>query len=118
MVCSNLSHTPCSLHSWRIGLASLRYIKQIAPTLALPEYAYVPPPLSMMLFVTNPFQYNDVVVGPGSPHFDEAYFEISYLRTYTSDGIVPSSTSEAHSADQLLLWKSCLLLVFVVMFLQ
>lgn len=37
-------------------------------------------------------QYLDNVAGPGS-NFDEAYFEISYLRTYTTGGSAPSSTS-------------------------
>lgn len=29
-------------------------------------------------------QYQDNVVGPGSPKYDNAYFEISYVRTYTT----------------------------------
>lgn len=36
-----------------------------------------------------------MVVGPGSPKFDEAYFEVSYVRTYTTGVVVPSSTSAA-----------------------
>ncbi|KAH7882814.1 glycoside hydrolase family 16 protein, partial [Phlebopus sp. FC_14] len=28
--------------------------------------------------------YNDCVVGPGSPRYDNAYFDISYIRTYTT----------------------------------
>ncbi|KAI0945372.1 hypothetical protein AcW1_001610 [Taiwanofungus camphoratus] len=39
--------------------------------------------------------YQDMVVGPGSPKFDEAYFEVSYVRTYTTGVVVPSSTSAA-----------------------
>ncbi|KAF7974858.1 hypothetical protein HWV62_11101 [Athelia sp. TMB] len=37
--------------------------------------------------------YNDNVVGPGSPRYDEAYFEISYVRAYTTP--VPSPTAPA-----------------------
>lgn len=29
-------------------------------------------------------QYQDNVVGPGSPKYDNAYFEINYVRTYTT----------------------------------
>ncbi|KZT22735.1 glycoside hydrolase family 16 protein [Neolentinus lepideus HHB14362 ss-1] len=37
--------------------------------------------------------YNDNVVGPGSPKYDEAYFEINYIRAYTTGGPVsPIST--------------------------
>ena len=35
-------------------------------------------------------QYSDIV-GPGSPQFDDAYFEVSYLRAYTT--ALPTSTS-------------------------
>ncbi|KAK0243457.1 hypothetical protein EDD85DRAFT_947620 [Armillaria nabsnona] len=38
----------------------------------------------------------DYVMGPGSPKYDNAWFEISYLRTYTAiAGNVSSSSSEA-----------------------
>ncbi|KAF4579471.1 hypothetical protein EYR40_000356 [Pleurotus pulmonarius] len=40
--------------------------------------------------------YNDNVVGPGSPRYDNAYFEIPYIRTYTATAaavIAPTSTS-------------------------
>jgi hypothetical protein len=40
-------------------------------------------------------QYNDSVVGPGSPAFDNAYFEISYIRAYTSAAVTPTSTQVA-----------------------
>ncbi|KAF8552469.1 glycoside hydrolase family 16 protein [Imleria badia] len=37
--------------------------------------------------------YNDSVVGPGSPTYDNAYFDINYVRTYTSlPAGVPSTT--------------------------
>ncbi|KIJ63767.1 glycoside hydrolase family 16 protein [Hydnomerulius pinastri MD-312] len=39
--------------------------------------------------------YNDCVVGPGSPRYDNAYFDISYIRTYTTVSVVPSSTTSA-----------------------
>lgn len=35
--------------------------------------------------------YEDCVVGPGSPRYDDAYFNISYVRAYTS--ALPSPTS-------------------------
>jgi len=35
--------------------------------------------------------YQDNVVGPGSPKYDEAYFEINYIRAYTTGG-APSAT--------------------------
>ncbi|KIJ15436.1 glycoside hydrolase family 16 protein [Paxillus involutus ATCC 200175] len=41
--------------------------------------------------------YNDSVVGPGSPGFDDAYFDISYIRTYTSASVVPSTTPTSTS---------------------
>ncbi|TFK47593.1 hypothetical protein OE88DRAFT_1771177 [Heliocybe sulcata] len=34
--------------------------------------------------------YNDNVVGPGSPKYDEAYFEINYVRAYSTGGAVSS----------------------------
>ncbi|EPQ53437.1 hypothetical protein GLOTRDRAFT_116915 [Gloeophyllum trabeum ATCC 11539] len=36
--------------------------------------------------------YNDNVVGPGSPKYDNAYFEINYVRAYTTGGAVPTPT--------------------------
>lgn len=36
-------------------------------------------------------QYPDNVVGPGSPKYDEAYFEISYVRAYTTPDPTPTS---------------------------
>ncbi|KAF9240470.1 concanavalin A-like lectin/glucanase domain-containing protein [Melanogaster broomeanus] len=36
--------------------------------------------------------YNDSVVGPGSPRYDNAYFDISYIRTYTTSLPANSST--------------------------
>ncbi|ESK90838.1 glycoside hydrolase family 16 protein [Moniliophthora roreri MCA 2997] len=36
--------------------------------------------------------YADNVVGPGSPRYDNAYFEISYVRAYTTGGATPTST--------------------------
>ena len=45
-------------------------------------------------------KYNDSVVGPGSPHFDNAYWDISYVRTYTSAAVTPSSTGTTSSSAQ------------------
>ena len=35
------------------------------------------------------------MVGPGSPLYDEAYFEISHIRTYATGSAVPSSTGSS-----------------------
>lgn len=35
-------------------------------------------------------QYDDNVVGPGSPKYDDAYFEINYVRAYTTGGPMPT----------------------------
>lgn len=37
-------------------------------------------------------QYNDNVIGPGSPRYDNAYFVINFVRVYTVGGL-PSSVS-------------------------
>ncbi|KAF8137076.1 hypothetical protein EV363DRAFT_1394645 [Boletus edulis] len=37
--------------------------------------------------------YNDSVVGPGSPRYDNAYFDINYVRTYTTSTNAPVATS-------------------------
>lgn len=42
-------------------------------------------------------QYNDNVVGPGNPKYNDAYFEISYLRTYTT--VTPGATTTSVMAD-------------------
>ncbi|KII91131.1 glycoside hydrolase family 16 protein [Plicaturopsis crispa FD-325 SS-3] len=42
--------------------------------------------------------YNDNVVGAGSPKYDEAYFEISYIRAYTT--FAPAATPSAAAAAQ------------------
>jgi hypothetical protein len=38
-------------------------------------------------------QYDDNVVGPGSPKYDDAYFEINYVRAYTTGGPAPTPSS-------------------------
>jgi len=43
--------------------------------------------------------YDDNVVGPGSPKYDEAYFEINYVRAYTTSGPVPTRTPSASSVS-------------------
>jgi hypothetical protein len=35
-------------------------------------------------------KYDDNVVGPGSPKYDDAYFEINYVRAYTTGGPAPT----------------------------
>ncbi|KAI0635303.1 concanavalin A-like lectin/glucanase domain-containing protein [Trametes polyzona] len=37
------------------------------------------------------------VTGPGSPAYDNAWFEINYVRAYTTGGPVPTSTSSSQS---------------------
>ncbi|KAN0086101.1 glycoside hydrolase family 16 protein [Tylopilus felleus] len=37
--------------------------------------------------------YNDSVVGPGSPRFDEAYYDINFVRTYATGTAMPGATS-------------------------
>ena len=47
-------------------------------------------------------QYQDNVVGPGSPKYDNAYFEISYVRTYTTlaaGAAAPQSTGTGTDGD-------------------
>lgn len=45
-------------------------------------------------------QYNDCVAGPGSPRYDEAYFDINYVRTYTTTTAgVTSPTGTSGSAS-------------------
>lgn len=39
--------------------------------------------------------YLDNVAGPGSPKFDDAYFEVSYVRTYTTATAAPASTASS-----------------------
>jgi hypothetical protein len=43
------------------------------------------------------FQYQDNVLGPGSPKYDDAYFEINYVRAYTTTGAGPQPTISATS---------------------
>jgi hypothetical protein len=37
-------------------------------------------------------QYDDNVVGPGTPKYDNAYFEINYVRAYTTGGPAPTQS--------------------------
>jgi len=41
-------------------------------------------------------QYDDNVVGPGSPKYDDAYFEINYVRAYTTGVPAPTPSSSSH----------------------
>jgi len=44
--------------------------------------------------------YADNIIGPGSPKYDNAYFEIAYLRTYTAQTNAPlPSTSQGLPAN-------------------
>jgi hypothetical protein len=45
-------------------------------------------------------QYNDNVVGPGSPRYDNAYFEIDYVRAYTTGAPAPSGTAMSDSVAE------------------
>lgn len=40
-------------------------------------------------------QYVDNVVGPGSPKYDNAYFEINYVRAYTTGAPGPTPSPSA-----------------------
>jgi hypothetical protein len=42
-------------------------------------------------------QYDDNVVGPGSPKYDDAYFEINYVRAYTTGRPMPTPSSSSRS---------------------
>ena len=46
-----------------------------------------------LLNLAVPFlQYTDNVVGAGSPKYDQAYFEVNYLRAYTTGSPTPTPT--------------------------
>lgn len=38
-------------------------------------------------------QYGNNVIGPGSPQYDDAYFELNYIKGYTLDGVSLLSSS-------------------------
>jgi len=44
-------------------------------------------------------QYDDNVVGPGSPKYDNAFFEINYVRAYTTGGPAPTATPSSTRVD-------------------
>lgn len=46
--------------------------------------------------LTKHMQYTDNVIGPGSPRYDNAYFQINYVRVYVVDGIASSVSSSLH----------------------
>ena len=54
----------------------------------------VGPKLDIMnnLLTMTCIQYDDNVVGPGSPKYDDAYFEINYVRAYTTGGPAPTAS--------------------------
>ena len=41
-------------------------------------------------------QYNDNVIGAGSPRYDNAYFQINYVRVYAVDTLASSVSSSLH----------------------
>jgi len=40
--------------------------------------------------------YTDNVIGAGSPRYDDAYFQINFVRVYTVDGLSSSISSSLH----------------------
>ena len=46
--------------------------------------------VTVILLTMACLQYDDNVVGPGSPKYDDAYFEINYVRAYTTGGPAPT----------------------------
>lgn len=55
---------------------------------AIPE-----PPPGFLAHCTSYMQYNDNVVGAGSPRYDNAYFEISFIRAYSATTMLSPSLS-------------------------
>ncbi|KAF8271845.1 glycoside hydrolase family 16 protein [Lactarius quietus] len=60
-------------------------------------WAGIPPVYNPQCFHSGPtgLCYNDNVVGPGSPKYDNAYFEINYVRAYTTGAPAPTPSSSA-----------------------
>lgn len=48
--------------------------------------------ITVNLLTRGCMQYDDNVVGPGSPKYDDAYFEINYVRAYTTGGPAPTAS--------------------------
>jgi len=48
--------------------------------------------VTVNLLTMTCIQYDDNVVGPGSPKYDDAYFEINYVRAYTTGGPAPTAS--------------------------
>jgi hypothetical protein len=46
--------------------------------------------------LTPSTQYTDNVIGPGSPRYDNAYFQINYIRVYSVNGLTPSFSSSSY----------------------
>lgn len=44
-------------------------------------------------------QYNDNVIGPGSPRYDNAYFVINFVRVYTVNGLSSSISSSLQQSS-------------------
>ncbi|KAI0056594.1 hypothetical protein BV25DRAFT_1903121 [Artomyces pyxidatus] len=59
------------------------------------NWAGIPPVYNPQCLNSGPtgLCYNDNVVGPGSPKYDEAYFEMNYLRAYTTGAPAPTPSA-------------------------
>lgn len=79
-----------------LGLVYLPFTAHSAAMPGLLDNVYVHIPVSewCRTSLTVRPQYLDNVVGPGSPKYDNAYFEISYVRAYTVPA-APQSTPGA-----------------------
>ncbi len=53
--------------------------------------------------------YKDMVLGPGSPKFDDAYFDINYIRAYTTGIPTPSATPSASRVSGVVVVTSTIL---------
>src|ERR1700710_2923224 len=49
-------------------------------------------PVLPSLFYLIDAQYADNIIGPGSPTYDNAYFEINYIRTYIGNTLIPPAS--------------------------
>jgi len=65
------------------------------------DWASIPSVYNPQCFNSGPTGrcYDDNVVGPGSPKYDDAYFEINYVRAYTTGGPAPTATPLSTHVD-------------------
>ena len=88
------------------GPASQVFTVRSAVTQDQPDHAYVLPspnylpnsPRPTLTHLSRFSQYQDNVVGPGSPKYDNAFFEINYVRAYTTS-TAPSSSAQPTPTD-------------------